>query len=444
MGTGESLQSLCHAVRSPAFAIRVDAPPSADSRQLAWEVLRQWKPEGLFAEDLIDRAARQHRLSGPNRGLLNALVLATLRHRCLLDLWIDHLREGGPLQRELRDLLRLGLVQIMLMELPEHAAVNETVELAGRAKALVNAILRRAVRSRAELMALREAAPPEVRDSLPLFLLQRWRNNLGAKAAEALGVWVNQPAPVIVRANKIKYRAEARVASQPGAVPVAGFPGFYTVKETPLGLLEEGVCYAQDPSTSLAPLLLAPEKHQTVLDACAAPGGKTAHLAQLMHNHGQILAVDSVEKRVQRLRGNLKNLGIHIAEPLQHDWLAGPLPDFYLQRFPQGFDRILLDAPCSNTGVMRRRVDVRWRLRPDAFQHMQDQQLRLLAALAPLMKKGGKLVYSTCSIEPEENEGVAQRFATAHPNLKLLKMERTLPHRDGVDGGFAALFERVR
>ncbi len=422
--------------------IPADTPP--DSRRLAWEVLRQWKPEGLFAEELIDRAARTHHLSGPNRGLLNALVLATLRHREVLDLWITHLRGGGQVQKDLRDLLRLGLVQIMILELPEHAAVNETVELAGHAKSLVNAILRRAVRSRSELSALRDAAPIATRFSLPDFLLQRWRNNLGAKAVDALGAWVNEPAPVIVRANKIKYRAEARVASLPGAVPMPGFPGFYIVKETPLGLLDEGICYAQDPSTSLAPILLAPEKHQTVLDACAAPGGKTAHLAQLMHNHGQILAVDSVDKRVQRLHGNLKNLGVHIAETLRHDWLAGPLPDFYQQRFPNGFDRILLDAPCSNTGVMRRRVDVRWRLGPDAFQHMQTQQLRLLDVMAPLLKKGGRLVYSTCSIEPEENEGVAQHFGAAHPGIKLLKMERTLPHRDNVDGGFAALFERVK
>ena len=418
--------------------------PATDSRRLAWEVLRQWKPEGLFAEELIDREARRNTLSGPNRGLLNALVLGTIRNRSLLDMWIDHLRSGGPLQKDIRDLLRLGLVQIMIMDLPEHAAVNETVELAGHAKSLANAILRRAVRSRKELTALLDAAPAHVRDSIPEFILQRWKNNLGAKVTEALGQWVNQPATVTVRANKIKFRAETRVSSLPGAKRVEGFPGCYAVPETPLGLLEEGICYAQDPSTSIAPLLLAPEKHMTVLDACAAPGGKAAHLAQLMFNHGQILAVDSVEKRVKRLAGNLRNLGVHIAETLQHDWLAGPLPEFYQQRFPQGFDRILIDAPCSNTGVMRRRVDVRWRLQPNEFQKMQDQQLRLLNAIAPHLKPGGRMVYSTCSIEAEENEGTAQKFATANPNFKLLEMKRTLPHRDGVDGGFAALFERKK
>ncbi len=400
---------------------------------------------GLYAEEMIDRECRKHGVTGPNRGLVNALVLGVLRHRNLLDLWIDHLRSGGgPIQKELRELLRIGLVQLLVLEMPEHASVNETVELAGHAKGLINAILRRAVRSRAELQAMREAAPWEVRSSLPDFILQRWRNNLGVKAVDFLCEWVNQPAPIIVRANKIRHRAEARVASLPRATAVPSFPTFYQVSEPPLPLLDEGACYVQDPSTSLPPILLAPEKHESVLDACAAPGGKTAHLAQLMFNHGQILAVDCVEKRCQRLASNLKNLGVFIAETLQHDWLAGPLPEFYQQRFPQGFDRILVDAPCSNTGVMRRRVDVRWRLQPDDFLKMQQQQLRLLAAIAPYLKVGGRLVYSTCSIEPEENEGTAQKFATEHPQFKLLKMERTLPHREGVDGGFAALFERVK
>lgn len=418
------------------------AHSTTDSRTLAWKILREWKPSGLFAEELIDREARAHSLSGPNRGLMNAIVLGVIRNQSLLDLWIDHLRTGGPLHKDLRALLRMGLVQILLMDLPEHAAVNETVELAGRAKSLANAILRRAVRSRKELFDLRDASLLTIRTSIPDFILQRWKNNLGTKAVEALATWVNQPAQITVRANKIKYRAESRVAGQAGARPIEGFPTYYTMPDLPLGLLEEGICYAQDPSTSIAPILLAPEKHMTVLDACASPGGKTAHIAQLMFNHGQILAVDNVEKRVRRLQGNLRNLGVHIAETLQHDWLAAPLPEFYQQRFPNGFDRILVDAPCSNSGVMRRRVDVRWRLHPDDFTKMQQQQLRLLDAVSIYLKPGGRMVYSTCSIEPEENEGTAQKFATAHPNFKLLEMKRTLPHRDAVDGGFAALFER--
>ncbi len=413
-----------------------------NSRQIALRILTSWKPDGLFAEDLIDRETRNHALSGPNRALLNALVLGTLRHRSVLDLWIDHLREGGKLQREIRELLRIGLVQLFIMDLPEHAAVNETVDLAGPAKGLVNAVLRRALRSRAELEHLRHNAPWHIRLSLPEFLLQRWRNNFGTKALDALGAWINEPAPIFVRANLMKFRAMAKVRHFPGAEPVDGLPDFFRTAELPLGLLEDGVCYAQDPSTALAPKLLAPEKGQAILDACAAPGGKSAYMAQMMDNHGQLLAVDSSPKRVKRLTGNLRHLGVKCVEILQHDWLTGPLPAFWQARFPQGFDGVLVDAPCSNTGVVRRRVDVRWRLQPDSFAQMQAQQLALLSAVAPYVRCGGKLVYSTCSIEPEENEGVTQKFLAAHPDFSLVEMQRTLPHRDQVDGGFAALFAR--
>ncbi|MBP7948939.1 MAG: methyltransferase domain-containing protein [Verrucomicrobiales bacterium] len=416
--------------------------PAPNSRQTALRILRHWKPDGMFAEDMIDLEARVQSLSGPNRALLNAVVLGVVRNRSLLDFWIDHLRDGGKLQREARELLRMGLVQILLMDLPEHAAVNETVELAGPAKSLANAILRRAVRSRSELQTMAEQAPPSVRWSLPEFLLQRWRNNFGPKACTFLCEWINRPSPIHVRGNNLRFRGESRAAHLPGAVPVEGFPGFFQVPELPLGLLEEGICYAQDPSTALAPALLAAQRHETILDACAAPGGKSAMLAQAMGNHGQILCVDQSEKRVKRLAGNLRRLNVRCAEVLQHDWLAGPLPDYWRQRFPGGFDGILIDAPCSNTGVMRRRVDVRWRLKPDAFAVMQEQQGQMLNAVAPHLKPGGRLVYSTCSIEPEENEGTVQKFTASHPEFQLAEMQRTLPHRDGVDGGFAALLIR--
>jgi 16S rRNA (cytosine967-C5)-methyltransferase len=161
-----------------------------------------------------------------------------------------------------------------------------------------------------------------------------------------------------------------------------------------------------------------------------------------MKNTGRILCTDNAEKRAKRLAGNLRRLGLKGSEVCLHDWLAGPLPPEIFARYRPGFDAVLIDAPCSNTGVLRRRVDVRWRLAAGSFLEMQAQQLALLEAIAPLTKPGGRLVYSTCSIEPEENEGVAQRFASLHPQFHLAEMSRTLPHRDGVDGGFAALFTR--
>ena len=169
-----------------------------------------------------------------------------------------------------------------------------------------------------------------------------------------------------------------------------------------------------------------------MLDACAAPGGKTGYLAELMKNQGTILACDRDEGRIRTLQDNLERLGVGIAQFAQHDWTSGePLPD---AAAISPFDRILVDAPCSNTGVMRRRVDLRWRLTRNDFLRMREEQLRILRATIPLLKTGGVLVYSTCSIEPEENEEVVQAITQEFPFLKLVEQVSLLPFRDGFDG----------
>ena len=193
----------------------------------------------------------------------------------------------------------------------------------------------------------------------------------------------------------------------------------------------------QDPSTLLACDLLAPQPGETVLDACAAPGGKTTYLAQFMRNEGRIVACDLYESRVARLRENLQRLGITCARAVQHDCMqaGGPLE-------VGSFDRILVDAPCSNTGVIRRRVDVRWRLTEEDFIRMPAQQLALLRRTATLLKPGGTLVYSTCSLEPEENDQVVERVSKEIPTLRFVESRRSLPFTDGVDGAFTAKFIR--
>ncbi len=186
----------------------------------------------------------------------------------------------------------------------------------------------------------------------------------------------------------------------------------------------------QDPSTALACELLAPQPGDRVLDACAAPGGKTAYLAELMQDQGAILAVDRDEQRVQRLEENLTRLGISSAKTQVHDWSGTPPTEH--------FDRILVDAPCSNTGVMRRRVDVRWRLQPADFTRMPREQLAIVRAVLPLLKPGGTLVYSTCSLEPEENGQLVRQLLEEFPALQLEEERAILPWRDGLDGAFAA------
>jgi 16S rRNA (cytosine967-C5)-methyltransferase len=418
--------------------------PSGNSRQCAWHILRRWSPEGLYAEELVDRAAESHALSGPNRALLNALVLAVLRNRTLLDAWITHLRDGGSLEDDVREWLRLGLAQLFLLGMPEHAAVNETVALAGRARGLVNAILRRALRDRGSLERLRQDAPPHVRFSLPEWLVSGWKKQFGAEAVEALGEWSNTPAPVYVRVNELHPRAAAAVAALPGVEPFSEMvSGWFRVPEVPRRELSAGHCYAQDPSTGLAPFMLKVKPGMTVLDACAAPGGKTAILAQEMRNEGLVIATDSSAKRLERMRDNLQRLGASCVESHVHDWVHMPEPPAWRTRFPEGFDRILLDVPCSNTGVLRRRVDARWRLQPDFFPAITGTQHSLLLRMLGLLKAGGRLVYSTCSIETQENIQLVRAVLKEAPGWQLLEDKLLVPHRDGVDGAYAALIERV-
>ena len=416
----------------------------ANSRQCAWHILRRWTPEGLYAEDMVDRAAVQHQLSGPNRALLNAMVLAVLRHRTMLDVWIDHLRDHGKLDDETREWLRLGLAQLYILGLPEHAAVNETVALAGRSRGLVNAVLRRSLREKDALLHLRREVPPHVRYSLPEWLVQDWTQRHGTEGMEALGEWGNTPAPVFVRVNELHPRAAAAVAAIPGAEPCQSpVPGWYRVPEPPREELHAGHCYVQDPSTGIAPHLLRAKPGHTVLDACAAPGGKTAMLAQDMRNEGLIIATDSSAKRIERLRENMSRMSASIVESHFQDWEHNPEPPWFRQRFGAGFDRILLDVPCSNTGVLRRRVDVRWRLQPDFFPRINATQKALLLRMLALLKPGGRLVYSTCSIEPCENIQLVRAALAEAPGWQLLEDKLLLPHRDHTDGAYAALIERT-
>ena len=189
-------------------------------------------------------------------------------------------------------------------------------------------------------------------------------------------------------------------------------------------------------------MLLDPKPGEKVLDACGAPGGKTGYLAALMKNQGLIIACDRDESRIRTLQDNLERLGVQIAQYPKHDWTKEGVPWEMAAVAP--FDRILVDAPCSNTGVMRRRVDLRWRLTPKDFSRMRDEQLRILRATISLLKVGGTLVYSTCSLELEENLEVAQAITREFSFMTLAKQVSLLPFRDKFDGAYAAKLVRQR
>jgi 16S rRNA (cytosine967-C5)-methyltransferase len=210
---------------------------------------------------------------------------------------------------------------------------------------------------------------------------------------------------------------------------------------SPAAALDHGDCYVQDPSTSIACELLQPKPGQKILDVCAAPGGKTAYIAELMENQGLIVGCDREPARLDLLHENLTRLGVGIAKIVCHDWTKSAVPPEILSNAP--FDRILVDVPCSNTGVMRRRVDVRWRLKPGDFNRMQTRQIEIVCAVFPLLKPDGILVYSTCSLEREENKDVVHHLLGWLSILRLEEERRSIPFQNYFDGAFAVRLRRT-
>lgn len=402
-------------------------------RQAAVSALRAWAKGHDYAETLIDRHAHRRMLSSSDRGLLQAILFGVLRHRRLLDHWIGKLRDG-KVDAETRDVLRVGLCQLLILNLPDHAAVNETVE-AGKAnvRSLVNAVLRRATVSRKRLLEEMDDVPKPVAYSHPDWLYNRWRAAFGTHDAIAMMEWDNQPAQNYFRVNPLAPAPE----SLPGT-PVENAPDYYQLEgPLPSALLAGGAVYIQDPATRHCVDLLAPQPGERILDACAAPGGKAFLIAAAMGSADGLVCTDSNEKRLPRLQENLQRLHASSAEISVHDWTQ-PAPE----KWHQAFDGILLDVPCSNTGVIRRRVDVRWRLQSPDIEKIAVTQRKILENAVPCLKPGGRIVYSTCSIEREENLAVVEAFLADHPDFELRESREALPFRDHTDGAFAACLAR--
>ena len=413
----------------------------SSARRAALAALRVWRTEKRFADSIIAGLLAETKLAAQDRAFALELFYGVLRNLTLLDFWLRSLRPSD-VDVDLRDILRLGLYQLFILETSEHAAVYETVELAQkRHRPLINGILRTAARRREDLREQSNAQPLDIRTSHPKFLVTRWETNFGREAAQELCAWNNRPPPIYARVNRLKIDPGSFRRAYPGFERVPNYPIFVEVNSLPTDALESGHCYIQDPSTALACELLDPKPGEKILDACAAPGGKTSYLAELMKNRGAIFACDRDAERVEVLKKNLARLGVEIGRAFRHDWTQGRIPEKIAAAAP--FDRILVDVPCSNTGVMRRRVDVRWRLMPADFRRMQRRQIEIMQAVVPLLKPGGVLIYSTCSLEPEENEEAVQQILANLPMLQVEEERRLLPFRDHFDGAFATKFIRA-
>ena len=391
-------------------------------------------------------------LTPPDRRLVQELAYGVVRWQGTLD-WLIQARTEGRTQKPLLQiLLRLGLYQLFWLDrIPDHAAVNETVEMArqlgfGPQAGFVNAVLRGYLRERLATEQRIEdlkKEDPALGFSHPGWLCQRWRKQWHARTLEKLLQWNNTPPLTYARANTLRTTPEELAASWeketvrfiPRQYDWAPRDIVFELENHPplveMPSFQQGLFYVQDPSTLMAVTMMDPQPGEAILDLCAAPGGKTTFAAQLMNNRGLIMAQDSHMLRRKLVQQNCERLGVTCAR------LSAPAegvnPDLSTP-----YDRILVDAPCSNTGVLRRRVDLRWRIQEKEIGRLVRAQRNLLEAAARQLKRGGTLIYSTCSLEPEENESLIAGFIAQRSDFRLEESRWLLPFRDGVDGAYVA------
>lgn len=401
------------------------------SRQIALNCLTRWHEGHSFAETLVDRECSRAQLSPADRHLVQALVFGVLRNQTWLDHVIDSLRQGR-LDLEMRLILQLGLCQLFLLGMADHAAVYETVDLApSRLRGLVNAILRNALRREKAILSEREKLPLPILYSTPAWLVERWTRQTDRQTVRDLLRWNNTTPRLYVRANPL--------------IPMNGLPasltpldrasGWFSVEgPLPLEEINAGSLYVADPSTRYAIDLLAPKPGEEILDACAAPGGKSAAIIAATGGKAHLTATDLHEHRLPTLQENLDRQGSSSVKTAQADWSL-PCPPEWERRF----DAVLLDVPCSNTGVIQRRVDVRWRVTPAEIRRLAALQKTILENASRAVKPGGRLVYSTCSIDAEEDGLLIRDFLRNHPEWTLKEEKLILPHEEKSDGAYAAL-----
>ena len=383
---------------------------NTNSRRTAAFAVVRWLATKDFPATLLPE--------GADRAFVQDLVYIVIRRLRPLRKVLGALVTKWP-KGELEALLYVGAAQVLYMdEVPDFAAVNETVEAAKQCDnksvaKVVNAVLRNLIRRREEFEQMIAAAPLEERESFPTELVRRWTARFGAENAAKLCAWHNEPAETFLARKDGSFVALER------GKKVTEVPGF-----------AEGGFIVQDPGTALAVELVDAKPGDEILDACAAPGGKTIQLAW---RGAKVTACEVNPKRRRKLEENLKRVGVEVE-------VADALDSCRLQSI--AFGKVLVDAPCSNTGVLRRRPDARWNWSVEKLEALVKLQAEILDQVEPLVAPGGTLVYSTCSNEPEENLEQVNAFLVRHPDFKLDVTRESVPFESGHDGAFAARFVR--
>lgn len=435
------------------------------ARPLALVILREIERRGTFTDIAIDRGLKSTDLSGSDRALVTELVYGIVRRKRTLDTLIDQLGKKASHQQppDLRLILYIGLYQLRyLSQIPPSAAVNTAVNLAKenslqRLSGVVNGILRQYIRLAQEnndplILPDDPISRLGVLYSFPDFMIKLWLEQWGLETTEELCNWFNQPPVLDIRINPLKTTLEevkttlsqGNLTLMPLEIPqglrlqgktgaIQDLPGF-----------KEGWWTVQDSSAQLVSHLLDPQPSEVIIDACAAPGGKTTHIAELMGDQGTIWACDRYASRLKKLSANKERLQLNSIKIVTGD-------SRQLDQFQGIADRVLVDAPCSGLGTLHRHPDIRWRQTPEKIEELAILQKELLETTANWVKPQGILVYATCTLTYQENEGVIEHFLASHPHWKIDVPSpdspaakwmtasgaiKILPHQQDMDGFF--------
>jgi 16S rRNA (cytosine967-C5)-methyltransferase len=447
-------------------------PPAApqSARQVAFQALRQIS-KGAFADVALDRVLHKD-IPPIDRRLITELTYGTLRRQRSLDARIDNLASKPAHQQpaDLRLILQLGLYQIHhLDQIPDSAAVNTTVDLAKQngfpgLSGFVNGVLRQSVRQKGEEIPV----PPNaseietigIRHSFPDWIVEVWRSQFSAEDTALLCQWMNKTPSIDLRVNLSKTTFESALnAFTEAGIAAEALPHVPAAIRLPHGVgsiqrlpgFIEGHWIVQDSSAQLVSYLLDPQPGETIIDACAAPGGKTLHIAELMQNQGTIHALDRTTSRLKKLTQNRDRLGFTNIQPQTLDSATD-------STFVGKCDRLLIDAPCSGLGTVNRHADARWRQSPESVTELTALQQAILHNSAQWVKPGGVMVYATCTLHPEENERQMERFLSEHGEWAIDRPDpsscvaafmtepgwvQVVPHQQEMDGFFMVRLKKA-
>lgn len=434
-------------------------PSRGTAREAALDVLTRIDADRAYSNLLLNQTLQRYKLDKPDAGLATEIVYGTVQRLNTIDYFLTPFVAKGLAKLEpwVRSLLRLSFYQLYYLDrIPEHAIVNEAVNLAKRRghsgiSGMVNGVLRNVLRRKGELALpadLSPAARIALEESHPEWMVRRWMAQYGEAVTRDLCRANNEPPRVSLRVNRLRMEPQALIerlkkqgldaqasALAPSGVVVRGGGNMALTPEFASGLFS-----VQDESSMLVAEWVDPQPGERVLDCCAAPGGKTTHLAEKMGDRGEIVACDVHEHKAQLIAEQAARLDLKSIRSQTAD--ARELGRYYP---PESFDRILLDAPCSGLGVIRRKPDLKWTKTEAEIASVCAVQRELLSSVAPLLKPGGVLVYSTCTVEKAENEEMVQCFLREHPEFSAdappggqAAMRQLMPYEYGSDGFFIA------